>query len=102
MGTVSVRYIVDDVEASIAFYTQHLGFNVEWPPVTHDPVGHPAPVFAALSRGDLRLMLTSPDSPIVVALEGSRAEPGGFRSATRSLPALVAGRSLWKIHQVMR
>ena len=51
MATVSVRYIVDDVDAAIAFYTQRLGF---------DEVMHPAPTFAMLSRGDLRLVLTAP------------------------------------------
>jgi catechol 2,3-dioxygenase-like lactoylglutathione lyase family enzyme len=51
MATVSVRYIVDDVEAAIAFYTEQLGFGVEL---------HPAPGFAVLSRGDLRLLLNEP------------------------------------------
>jgi catechol 2,3-dioxygenase-like lactoylglutathione lyase family enzyme len=51
MGTVSVRYIVDDVEAAITFYTKHLGFSVEL---------HPAPGFAMLSRDDLRLLLNAP------------------------------------------
>jgi hypothetical protein len=44
MATVSVRYIVDDVEKAISFYTRHLGFGVEM---------HPAPGFASLSRSDL-------------------------------------------------
>lgn len=51
MATVSVRYIVDDVDAAIAFYCQHLGFC---------EVMHPAPTFAMLSRGDLRLVLSAP------------------------------------------
>ncbi|HVE20194.1 MAG TPA: VOC family protein [Ilumatobacteraceae bacterium] len=51
MATVSVRYIVDDVDAAIAFYCTHLGFNEEM---------HPAPTFAMLSRGDLRLVLSAP------------------------------------------
>jgi len=46
MATVQVRYIVNDVDAAIAFYCQHLGFREEM---------HPAPSFAMLSRGDLRL-----------------------------------------------
>jgi len=49
--TVSVRYIVDDVEAAIEFYRDHLGFHVEMAP---------GPGFAMLSRGDLRLLLNSP------------------------------------------
>ena len=44
MATVSVRYIVDDVDAAIAFYCQHLGFEEQM---------HPAPAFAMLTRGDL-------------------------------------------------
>ena len=46
MATVSVRYIVDDVDAAIDFYAGRLGFTVDM---------HPAPTFAMLSRGDLRL-----------------------------------------------
>ena len=45
MATVSVPYIVDDVNSAVAFYTRHLGFGVE---------RQPAPGFAILSRGDLR------------------------------------------------
>ena len=51
MATVSVRYIVDDVDAAIAFYCQHLGFAEQM---------HPAPSFAMLTRGDLRLVLSAP------------------------------------------
>ena len=51
MATVSIRYIVHDVDAAIKFYTGHLGFKVEM---------HPAPPFAMLSRGDLRLNLSAP------------------------------------------
>jgi catechol 2,3-dioxygenase-like lactoylglutathione lyase family enzyme len=51
MATVSVRYIVDDVDAAIDFYCSQLGFQ---------EVMHPAPTFAMLSRGDLRLVLTAP------------------------------------------
>jgi catechol 2,3-dioxygenase-like lactoylglutathione lyase family enzyme len=51
MATVSIRYIVDDVDAAIAFYCQQLDFR---------QVMHPAPTFAMLSRGDLRLVLSAP------------------------------------------
>jgi catechol 2,3-dioxygenase-like lactoylglutathione lyase family enzyme len=51
MATVSVRYIVEDVGEAIEFYSRHLGFGVEF---------NPAPGFAALSRGDLRLLLNAP------------------------------------------
>jgi catechol 2,3-dioxygenase-like lactoylglutathione lyase family enzyme len=51
VATVSVRYIVDDVDAAIEFYCGNLGF---------EEVMHPAPAFAMLSRGDLRLVLSAP------------------------------------------
>ena len=51
MTTVNVRYIVDDVDAAIPFYTDLLGFKLEM---------HPAPGFASLSRGDLQLLLNRP------------------------------------------
>ena len=62
MATVSVRYIVNDVDAAIAFYTQYLGFT---------EVMHPAPAFAMLVRGDLRLVLRAPGGP------GGGAQGGG-------------------------
>jgi catechol 2,3-dioxygenase-like lactoylglutathione lyase family enzyme len=51
MSTVSVRYIVDDVDAALSFYRTHLGF---------EEVMHPDPAFAMLTKGDLRLVLVSP------------------------------------------
>ena len=71
MATVSVRYIVDDVEEAIAFYTERLGFGVEF---------NPAPGFAVLSRGDLRLLLNVPGAggagqPMP---DGRGPEPGGW------------------------
>jgi predicted enzyme related to lactoylglutathione lyase len=51
MSMVNVRYIVSDVAAAIPFYTDMLGFKLEM---------HPAPGFASLSRGDLRLLLNRP------------------------------------------
>ena len=72
MTTVSVRYIVDDVDAAIAFYGTHLGFAVEM---------HPAPAFAMLSRGDLRLLLSAPSGQGgggQVLSGGRRPEPGGW------------------------
>jgi catechol 2,3-dioxygenase-like lactoylglutathione lyase family enzyme len=50
MATVSVRYIVNDVDDAISFYCDHLGFR---------EVMHPAPTFAMLERGDLRLVLSA-------------------------------------------
>jgi catechol 2,3-dioxygenase-like lactoylglutathione lyase family enzyme len=51
MTKVSVRYIVNDVDAAISFYTDMLGFKLEM---------HPAPGFASLSHGDLQLLLNRP------------------------------------------
>jgi catechol 2,3-dioxygenase-like lactoylglutathione lyase family enzyme len=72
MATVSVRYIVRDVDAAIAFYCQHLGFQ---------EVMHPAPSFAMLSRGDLRLVLSAPGGGPGGGQEmpdGRVPEPGGW------------------------
>jgi catechol 2,3-dioxygenase-like lactoylglutathione lyase family enzyme len=72
MATVSVRYIVDDIDAAISFYTQHLGFDLDL---------HPAPTFAILSRGDLRLLLNAPTGPGGAAQpmpDGRKPEPGGW------------------------
>ena len=68
MATVSVRYIVDDVDAAIAFYCQALGFK---------EVMHPAPTFAMLSRDDLRLVLSAPSG----AGGGGQAMPDGTKPA---------------------
>lgn len=72
MATVSVRYIVDDVDAAIAFYCQRLGFREEM---------HPAPTFAMLSRGDLRLVLSVPSGEGgggQAMPDGTKPEPGGW------------------------
>jgi|SRR5579884_2033034 len=73
MATVQVRYIVDDVDAAIAFYCQHLGFT---------EVMHPAPVFAMLARGDLRLVLSAPGGQTVgggsTLPDGRAPQPGGW------------------------
>src|SRR6266516_3895169 len=61
---VNVRYIVDDVDAAIEFYTRHLDF---------EKVMHPAPTLAMLSRGDLRLVLSAPGG----AGGGGQAMPDG-------------------------
>jgi catechol 2,3-dioxygenase-like lactoylglutathione lyase family enzyme len=72
MATVSVRYIVDDVDAAIAFYCDNLGFT---------EVMHPAPAFAMLSRGDLRLTLSAPGGGPgggAAMPDGRLPEPGGW------------------------
>lgn len=72
MGSVTVRYIVDDVDAAIEFYRGHLGFT---------EVMHPAPAFAMLARGDLRLLLSAPNTQGgggQVLADGTRPSPGGW------------------------
>jgi catechol 2,3-dioxygenase-like lactoylglutathione lyase family enzyme len=72
MATVSVRYIVDDVDAAIAFYCDQLGF---------EEVMHPAPPFAMLRRGDLRLNLSAPSTTGgggQAMPDGSVPAPGGW------------------------
>ena len=72
MVPVSVRYIVDDVDAAITFYTRHLGFTLEL---------HPAATFAILSRDELRLLLSAPSGPGGASQpmpDGRKPEPGGW------------------------
>ena len=59
---VSIRYMIDDVAAAIAFYTNHLGFTLEQ---------DTAPAFASITRGGLRLLLSGPSS------SGARPMPDG-------------------------
>ncbi|MGA8259728.1 MAG: VOC family protein [Arenicellales bacterium] len=72
MASVQIRYIVRDVDAAIAFYTTQLGFTLDM---------HPAPPFAMLSRGPLRLVLSAPNpsggggQPMP---DGTGQEPGGW------------------------
>ena len=65
-----MRYIVDDVEEAIAFYSERLGFGVEFNP----------PGFAVLSRGDLRLLLNEPGAGGAGQSmpDGRKPEPGGW------------------------
>jgi len=72
VATVSVRYFVDDVDTAIAFYRDLLGFEV---------VMHPAPPFAMLARGDLRLLLSAPGGGPgggAAMPDGRLPEPGGW------------------------
>ena len=86
MATVSVRYIVHDVDAAIAFYCDQLGFT---------EVMHPAPAFAMLTRGDLRLVLSAPGGGPgggAAMADGTLPEPGGwnrFSLEVADLQALV-------------
>jgi catechol 2,3-dioxygenase-like lactoylglutathione lyase family enzyme len=82
MATVSVRYIVDDVDAAIDFYRDRLGFEV---------VMHPAPTFAMLSRGDLRLVLSAPSGQGgggQAMPDGTVPEPGGWNRIMVEVPDL--------------
>ncbi len=84
MATVAVRYIVDDVDAAIAFYCEHLGFR---------EVMHPAPTFAMLSRGDLRLNLSAPSREGgggQAMPDGSVPRPGGWNRFTLEVDDLEA------------
>jgi catechol 2,3-dioxygenase-like lactoylglutathione lyase family enzyme len=87
VSTVQVRYIVNDVDKAIAFYTTHLGFKLDM---------RPAPPFAMLSRGELRLVLSAPNprggggQPMP---DGTAQTPGGwnrFAVQVNDLAAAVA------------
>jgi catechol 2,3-dioxygenase-like lactoylglutathione lyase family enzyme len=71
MSPVSVRYIADDVESATAFYRDNLGFTVEM---------NPAPGFAVLARGELRLLLNAPGAGGAgqAMPDGRVPEPGGW------------------------
>lgn len=71
MATVSVRYIVHDVDAAMRFYCELLGFREEM---------HPARTFAMLSKGDLRLLLSAPGGGPgggQAMPDGTLPQPGG-------------------------
>ena len=87
MSTVSVRYIVEDVDAAIAFYRDHLGFSEQM---------HPDPAFAMLTRGDLRLVLVAPvpaghpgggSRPMP---DGTSQRPGGWNRFMIEVPDVAA------------
>ena len=83
MPTVSVRYIVDDVEAAADFYCTRLGFHLDM---------HPAPTFAMLSRGDLRLLLSQPSEAGGGGQnmpDGTRPQPGGWNRFTLEVTDLA-------------
>jgi catechol 2,3-dioxygenase-like lactoylglutathione lyase family enzyme len=72
MASVNVRYIVNDAEVAVAFYTKHLDFRVEIKPATG---------FAMLSRGDLRLLLSAPGAGGRASgpmSDGRHPHPGGW------------------------
>ncbi len=70
MTTVNVRYMVNDVEAAVAFYTTRLGFTL---------ISKTLPAFADVARGDLRLLLSGPASSAGRPMpDGRRPSPGGW------------------------
>ena len=84
MTTVQVRYIVRDIDAAIAFYTKQLGFELQM---------HPAPAFAMLRRGALRLVLSVPNpaagggQPMP---DGTAPQPGGWNRFAIEVDDLVS------------
>src|SRR3954447_210943 len=84
MASVSVRHIVDDVDAAIAFYCERLGFT---------EIMHPAPAFAMLERGDLRLVLSAPGGGPgggAAMPDGTLPTPGGWNRFTLQVEDLDA------------
>jgi catechol 2,3-dioxygenase-like lactoylglutathione lyase family enzyme len=68
--TVNVRYMVDDIQAAIDFYTRHLGFSL---------ISSAAPAFADIRRGGLRLLLSGPASSAGRPMpDGRKPSPGGW------------------------
>jgi catechol 2,3-dioxygenase-like lactoylglutathione lyase family enzyme len=68
--TVNVRYMVEDVDAAVAWYMRHLGFTL---------LSSAAPAFADVKRGPLRLLLSGPKSSAGRAMpDGERPKPGGW------------------------
>src|SRR5262245_59409416 len=84
MATVNVRYMVDDVEAAVAFYTTHLGFTL---------LTSAAPAFADVKREDLRLLLSGATSSAGRPMpDGSQPRAGGWNRiqlVVTDLPAEV-------------
>jgi catechol 2,3-dioxygenase-like lactoylglutathione lyase family enzyme len=84
MATVSVRYIVNDIDAAIGFYSRHLGFSVQM---------HPNDMFAMLTRGDLRLVLSVPGGGPgggQAMPDGTMPQPGGWNRFSIEVPDLPA------------
>jgi catechol 2,3-dioxygenase-like lactoylglutathione lyase family enzyme len=84
MSTVQVRYIVRDVDAAIDFYVRQLGFTLDM---------HPAPAFAMLSRGGLRLVLSAPNPAGgggQAMPDGTVQEPGGWNRFALHVDNLAA------------
>jgi catechol 2,3-dioxygenase-like lactoylglutathione lyase family enzyme len=78
---VNVRYMVDDVQAAIDFYTSHLGFTVR---------SSAAPAFADITLGNLRLLLAGPASSAGRPMpDGRKPEPGGWNRIHLIVPDIT-------------
>lgn len=83
MDKVTVRYIVNDVDAAISFYVDHLGFS---------EVMHPALTFAMLDRDNLRLVLSAPSEQAgggQIMPDGTKPEPGGWNRISLQMSDLA-------------
>ena len=79
---VSVRYMIDDVDAAVEFYTKHLGFTLEQ---------DASPAFASVTRGDLRLLLSGEKSSGRRPMkDGTKPVPGGWNRISIWVPDLDA------------
>ena len=79
---VNVRYMVDDVSAAVAWYTEHLGFKL---------LSNHAPAFADVTRGSLRLLLSGPTSSAGRPMpDGERPGPGGWNRVHLVIDNLAA------------
>jgi len=82
MSSVNVRYMVDDVDEAVAFYTKHLGFTL---------LSSAAPAFADVARGDLRLLLSGPASSAGRPMpDGTKPVPGGWNRIEFVVDDMVA------------
>ncbi|HEX3667539.1 MAG TPA: VOC family protein [Acidimicrobiia bacterium] len=82
MSTVNVRYMVDDVDEAVAFYTKHLGFTL---------LSSAAPAVADVARDDLRLLLSGPASSAGRPMpDGTKPVPGGWNRIEFVVDDIVA------------
>ena len=80
---VSVRYMVDDVDAAVDFYTTHLGFTLRF---------SAAPAFADVTRGNLRLLISGPASSAGRPMpDGAKPGPGGWNPYLLIMDDMTAG-----------
>jgi catechol 2,3-dioxygenase-like lactoylglutathione lyase family enzyme len=80
MPSPNIRYIVEDIDAAVSFYTQQLGFDLEL---------RPAPSFAIVAREDVRLAFNTPNGPGGASQpmpDGRKPEPGGWNRILIEVP----------------